>query len=677
MNWKKITPVLLSGFVCFVPVVSKAETHTYTYNADTPWETILKNIQEELGSGYMVYSNDGKKEYIGPNSTESTGSEITTKSTTDSATSSTEETPTNQISGTSSTEEPGPTNSSETQSTETSSTEVTPGNTPSTEEPTPVVPADPYQDYVDPNGTLSFSQSIDTYTTESNNQVYTYDYEDDGTYDDATITLNGTGDMIPNILQLGNWMDDGTEVPLNITYEDASGTIHSFESSTNSVIDLSNYGSFKRLIIKAETKGTYHIQGLSLGGTLNSNTYTMKADFTGNGKKVYYQSSKLTSQKIYYNLSNPALKVSDSEVDNEDNLHLYLTSVNGEGSASVKSYRVSLTLPQGLDVVNISPLYFDNADAEISQTNKENGETLININIMPFSSSFKQTEQMELVLQNNSQKEQTISLNAIGLAEFINFPAKQSASNYASVLLKGLPEEESENPDENQGSVESPESPNEPEPVITNDDPEPNESETVNEPVEEEQDPEEVKEPEEIKESEDNVTEEKKNTSSSEKSDTPSVPEKKEVINPINAVPIPTNPIEEEDPLKDELEEKKEKEKKEEEEKKNSGTNATGNIDSSSKDLTSSVMDNTDTLISSVGSDLDKSPVEDVEATTEKEMEIPTEIKKEKAEDIKEKTTEMVKENRGVQVFLIGAGCAVAGIVAIALVLKKMSDEEN
>ena len=665
MNWKKITPVILSGFICFVPVVSKAETYTYTYSADTPWETILKNIQEDLGSGYTVYSNDGKQEYISSDSTESTQYEIGTKGTSDNPVSSQN----SQDPSGASSEETNPTTSSETPSTESNPTGVNPVNNPSTEEPTPVTPVDPYQDYVEPNGTLSFSQSIDTYTTESSNQVYTYDYTDDGTYDSATVTFNGTGDMTPNILQLGNWMDDGTVVPLEITYEDTDGNTQSFESSTDSVIDFSNYGSFKRLIIKATTKGTYHIQGLSLGGTINSKTYTMKADFTGNGKKVYYQSSKLTSKKIYYNLSNPTLKVSDSEVDNEDNLHIYLSSINGEGSATMKSYRVSLTLPKGLDLVNISPLYFDSADAEISQVNNDSGETIININIMPFSDEFNQTSQLELVMQNNSRKSQTVSLNAIGLAEFINAPSKQSSSNYVSILLNGYLEEDSENPGENQSSKEETESAKDPEPVITNDDPDENEPEEVKEPSSNEEVISDNIEPEQVDNKNNNTTEQKKNTSSE--------PEKKEVINPINAVPIPTNPLDNEEQFKDELEKEKERERKEEEEKKNSGTSATGNIDSSSSDLTSSVMDNTDTLISSVGSNIDTSPVEDVESTTEKEMEIPSEIKKEKSEDIKDKTTEIVKENRGVQVFLIGAACAVAGIVAIALVLKKMSEDED
>lgn len=674
MNWKKITPVILSGFVCFTPIVSKAETYTYTYSADTPWETILKNIQEELGSGYTVYSNDGKQEYISSDSTENSQNKISTKGASDD----TDPLSNVQDPSNTSSEENNPATSSEIQSTESSqaSTETPttggePISPPSTEEPTPVTPADPYQDYVEPNGTLSFSQSIDTYTTESSNQVYTYDYTDDGTYDNTSITFNGTGDMTPNILQLGTWMDDGTVVPLKITYEDASGNIQSFESSSDSVIDLSNYGSFKRLIIKAETKGTYHIQGLSLGGTINSKTYTMKADFTGNGKKVYYQSSKLTSKKLYYNLSNPTLKVSDTEVDNEDNLHLYLSSINGEGSASVKNYRMSLTIPKGLDLVNVSPLYFDYADAEISQVNNENGETIININIMPFSDEFKQTSQLELVLQNNSKNNQTISLNAIGLAEFINSPSKQTSSNYVSVLLNGYQKEDAENPEETHSSTskEDAEDTKDPEPVITNDAPETNEPEEEIDPADNEEKISDSNEPENASDKKSTVTEEKESSSPSQ--------ERKEVINPINAVPIPTDPIDDEKEFKDELEKEKERERKEEEEKKNSGTSATGNIDSSSSDLTSSVMDNTDTLISSVGSNIDTSPVEDVETTTEKEENIPTEIKKEKPEDIKDKTTEIVKENRGVQVFLIGAACAVAGIVAIALVLKKMSEEEE
>ena len=641
MKIKKIIPILLSVAVGLTPIQPIAATYDYEYDEDTPSDETGSTENYDIPDDEVPVSDTTYDSSEDPDYEKDTETnDVEEKDTT--------------VSGTT-------TNKATTEGTVDVTTIDEKDEESQDEEVTFSTKAVPSDNTTTSDGTINFSQLQKHYTTENNEQTYFFSYSGTKTLTNANITFTADGDMQPYKIYLGDWQMEKESIPLSVIIETKDGQSYSVDATSNSTVNLSNYGLLSKIIINANESGVYNIQGISLTGYLTSDKFSMTGAFNGFGDENVSNSQTLDSDRLFYNLENPVLKVSKNSPDNTDSFSISLSGINGKGSANMNGYRVAFTIPSSIDIEEITLPTFENAEFTATLNGEEiTGDNLSEkvdkrfvFNILPTSDEFTQSQDFIINAKNNVTEEETVYLNATGIAEFINYQSVQTQSNTETVVLKG-PVAQPENPD--QPDTPTPVVPDEPdEPIpVQPDEPTPSDDE---------------------KEDKDNKPETKPSDSSEktkESSETPS----SNPPTPVTPVPLPT---EEEDTPTEEKKEEDKKKKKEKDVVKNNDSTTTP----TTSDLVNSVMGNTTTLVNTVSANIDTDTVEDVEEDKLEEdstlntennetTTLPTDDK-----SIPEKTKEIVKKNRGAQIAIITGVCAVIAIGVITIVMKKMNEEDD
>ena len=488
-------------------------------------------------------------------------------------------------------------------------------------------------------GSIGIELSSDLIRKDKKGQTYTVSYSGDANhYKKESMTF---------------FFDNGFHID-SIDYDkvfDNNIKILAFGYDGSSSDNPSSIGTVQKLVLSAENAENNDIENLQIRGTyhtdLIANSFNMKTSFEGeleDGNTNYVETSKDTDH-LYYHYDTPIITCSSNELAYQSPTTITVSNINGYGNETCKSYQIVWSFPRNIHIQAIDYPEYDGADCEImvnSQTPQPKDGTIrpnttgrIILKITPTSDHFTQTKDMVMSVQNITDAERSIEVIGKGNVSYEKLSTDRFSASPISLHL--FPEVEII-PDEPEPSSEpEPESPSEP--VIPS-------------------------EPEPEKESTPSKETENQTNSTTAAQSTSTVP---------TATEIKRQPVEE-------VEVKGPQDKKEPKKVENKKT--TNPVTKILKDTgASNLLDNTNSLIDSVGTGLISSAVEDVDTdskTPDKDTGsvITPEIEEDGKEQISKEVKKKVKENRSIQLFIgfaVVLGVAIAGL---AVFIKKMSKDE-